>query len=102
MNGKKAKSLRKLLKGRGFMDSTGNGSRPTMRITVDVFADGRVEVSGFPSNFNQAMQIIHAAAHRVSAFFMQKAMAGEIDNDGSLKQHLIVQPTMIHQVAGKG
>ena len=77
MNGRKAKELRRT---------------PIMKVEIHVMRDGRVEVMGFPSNFNDAMQIMKAGLHRVANHFIQMAKDGKLDDKLTIEQSKIVTP----------
>lgn len=65
--------------------------RNSLQVTIDVAADGRVEVGGFPANFTHAMDVMQAGVKRVMGHFIQLAMEGKLDSGGNIKQSPIIQ-----------
>lgn len=51
--------------------------KPAFTITIDVMADGRLSVSGFPNEYNKAISVMQLAVRTVMDFFMAAAVKGE-------------------------
>lgn len=62
------------------------------QIVITVGQDGRVEVIGFPVNYNAAMQIMGAGTARVAQHFVNKARDGEVDDNLNLQNSRIIKP----------
>ena len=63
-----------------------------MQVTINVMKDGRIGVGGFPTNFMQASQIMHAAHDSVMNYFIEQAKAGKLDDKGTVIESKIIQP----------
>lgn len=82
MNGKRAKELRR----------AAAVNAPAIEVRITVAQDGKVDVFGFPNNFNQAMDIMKAGIHALSAYFVRMARDGKVDEKLNLEQSRIVKP----------
>jgi hypothetical protein len=51
--------------------------KPVFVIRINVMASGKLEVNGFPAEYNQAMNAMGLAQRVVMDFFMSKAVKGE-------------------------
>ena len=85
MRGTKAKELRKA-------DEAIAKGAVAIEIKIQVARDGRVEVQGFPNNFNQTMEIMQAGMRRVAGYFVAMAREGKVDEKFNLEQNRIVKP----------
>jgi hypothetical protein len=74
------------------MNHTDNQSEPSMQIVVSVKKDGSLDVSGFPKNLVQAMQVIDAARGAIVNYFIEHAKAGHLDDTGTVIESNIIQP----------
>lgn len=82
MSERKAKEVRR----------NGNGEKPKIQVTISVYGNGRVEVSGFPLSHNLCMDIMHAGLRRAESFFLQAAKDGNLDEQNNYQPPKIIQP----------
>jgi len=66
-------------------------SKPVHEIKIQIFADNRIEVMGFPSSYHDAMNIMTAGLRRVANYFISMANEGKLDEKLSIKQNAIIQ-----------
>lgn len=65
-------------------------AKPIHEIKIQIFADNRIEVFGFPSNYKVAMEIMTAGLRRVANYFVSMAQEGKLDEKMSIKQSPII------------
>jgi len=63
--------------------------KPKMTICIDVLQNNQVEIRGFPSNYNMAMEIMTVGIRRLHAYFVEQAKDGKIDDKGNLEKPMI-------------
>ena len=64
----------------------------TLRIGIEILDNGNIRVNGFPKNTQQAIQIMNAATGTIINYFMEKAVAGELDEMGNVTSSNIIKP----------
>lgn len=69
-------------------------NQPNIVIRIEVYKDGRVEVMGFPFNFNAAMEVMTAGMKRLTSYFVGMAKEGKLDDNLTIEQSRIVKPNM--------
>lgn len=69
-----------------------NNQDLAMQIIITVTKDGRLSVNGFPNNLQGALQVIHGAHDAITAYFIGKAKAGEMDDKGNVIESKIIKP----------
>ena len=57
-----------------------------MKIIIDIDTKGNTKVSGFPSNYPAAMQMMQGATNAVCNLFIEKARAGLLDETGTIQE----------------
>jgi len=67
--------------------------QPVIRIGIEVYQDGRVDVTGFPTNMDKAISIMLAGVHRVNNHFVQLGKEGKLDEHNNIVQSRIVKPS---------
>ena len=71
--------------------------KPVHEVKIQIFADNRVEVSGFPPNYHNAMNLMTAALRRVANCFISMAKEDKLDEKLNIKKSAIIpiQPNII-------
>lgn len=94
----KAEDRRHAAQDRRFVSAMKNiqDPKPVSQVIITVFENMSVQVTGFPSDHRQAMQLMSMAQATVVEHFMRKAAAGEYP-----QKRNIVTPTTA-QVVGLG
>lgn len=74
-----------------------NGKPPVIMGTVhiDLLDDGTVRVRNFPNNYMQALGVMQLALTSVCTFFMQREMAGEMQQQKILRPGLGINPDLL-------
>ena len=73
------------------------GNMYAVKIIITLTQDGRVSVAGFPNNLHQAMGLIDAAKTAVVKHFIEKANAGNLDENGNINERIIKPEILIPQ-----
>ncbi len=63
-----------------------------LRVVITIDKNNNLSVSGFPSNFGQAMAVMQSATHAVAKEFVDRAMIGKLDEKLNLIQDKILVP----------
>jgi len=63
-----------------------------LRISIELLDNDQIRVNGFPQNVQQAIQIMNAATGTIINFFIEKAVAGELDQMGNVSSSNIIKP----------
>ena len=66
-------------------------AKPIHEIKIQIFMDNHIEVMGFPSNYNAAMDIMTAGLRRVANYFLSLAKEGLLDDKMNIKKNRIIQ-----------
>ncbi len=69
-----------------------NNQDLAMQVTINITKDGKLSVNGFPNNLQGAQQVIHGAHDAIVQYFIGKAKAGEMDDNGNVIESKIVKP----------
>jgi len=64
--------------------------KPVYEIKIQIFADNRIEVIGFPTNYHAAMDLMTAGMRRTSNYFLAMAKDGKLDDKMNIKKNGIV------------
>ena len=65
--------------------------KPVHEIKIQIFADNRIEVMGFPNNYHAAMDLMNAGLRRVMNHFVFLAKEGKLDDKLNIKKSNIIQ-----------
>jgi len=65
-------------------------TKPVHEVRIQIYADSRVEVMGFPSNYHVAMDLMTAGLRRVANYFMAMEAEGKLDEKKNIKQNSII------------
>jgi len=71
-----------------------------MQVTINITKDGKLSVSGFPNNLQGALQVIHGASDAIVQYFIGKAKAGEMDDQGNVVESKIMKPDILINPVG--
>jgi hypothetical protein len=58
--------------------------KEVMKVVISIKQDGRMNVTGFPINLQQAQQVMHAAYDVVMNYFLSAAKKGNLDDIGTV------------------
>ena len=73
---------------------------PVHEVKIQIFADDHIEVLGFPSNYNAAMDLMTAGMRRVANYFMAMAKEGKLDDKLSIRKDITPVKTPIFGPGG--
>jgi len=69
-----------------------NHPQPIAQIHITAMSDGSTNITGFPTTFAVATKIMRAATDAVINHFFKEAMAGNLDENGTIIPSKIVTP----------
>lgn len=67
---------------------------PVHRLVLTVFDNGKLSVAGIPPSLRVAIGMLYDANLTISTHFVEKAKAGELDENNNLVMSDIIKPGM--------
>jgi len=66
-------------------------------LTINVMADGGLQVNGIPGSLELAQLWLHQANNTIALHFLNRAMDGEVDRNGNVRKKgiLIKDPRLV-------
>ena len=64
--------------------------QPVFQMRITAMPDGNINVTGFPTNIHAALQIITGAIQAIARHFMSEAVAGNVDESGTIVPKKII------------
>ena len=65
--------------------------KPVHEVKIQIFADNRIEITGFPTNYHAAMEIMTVGMRRVANYFLAMAKEGKLDEKQNIIKSSIIE-----------